>query len=647
MARRYLVTLLLLVACALPAAAQSRKGELRGVWMGGGYDRDWPAIMKSLKDNGFNAVFANPYMLGTAFYPSKVLPVAPGAKPGRDELAEAVKAARKHGIELHVEWDNWWLEPVPEEVRKQYETEGRVMRDAGGKPVRDAPHDGQMVDWLCPSHPANRKLEKDAMLELVRKYDIAGIQLGYQRFLGPTDCYCDRCKAQFQKDTKLTVESWPAEAVSGGKYAQEYQRWQQGLLTSLEKEISEEAHRIKPGMCVSRAAQPWTDAGRHQVPQDWPEGVEKGWLDFICWMNYGTDTMQVASQTRADVDLTEGTIPIYSGLGAFLRADAGQLREQVKVAREGGADGFVVFALDAGELDKCLPALHASVTSADPDPMPHWGPPSTVSITGPAVLAPSADRKVRAAGALTVDLKLGNPPPEANAAAEEGAAQAAAVLRQTTQGRQPVGGLDPSATGTGMADETYRLSGRVVAETPSGDVLAVLGAFTADWQYVKKLNMTAPAGPFRLAVYGTEQVGESAREFVVRSELFTGVEVKPVGEAPKGEAAHEKIAGLFAQFLKSVPPEDLRDLDATVLLRVEGDGGGEWWVRAKEGKCESGEGATKDPNLTIAASAQDVLAIARGEADPYALWSAGRLSASGDVALLTRLLPLLWRSGGS
>ena len=647
MVRRYLMTLLLLAACALPASAQSRKGELRGVTMGSGYSRDWPAIMKSLKDNGFNAIFLNLCDGGAAHYPSKVLPVAPGAKPGRDELAEAVRAAKQYRIELHMWRTNWTWRRVPEEILKQYEAEGRLMRNAEGKLIRDEPDASVKQDWPCPSHPTNRKLEKDAMLELVRKYDIAGMQFDFLGEPAPTYCYCDHCRTQFQKDAKITVESWPAEVVSGGKYGEEYERWRQGLQTSLVKEISEEAHRIKSGIAVSLVARPEVGPECSQVLQDWPEWVKQGWLDFICCMNYGTDRARVEGQVKADVDLVRGAIPVYAGLGPLPLKDVGELIAQVKEVREAGADGFVAADFFTGSLDKWLPSLHASVTSADPDPMPHWGPPATVSITGLAMLAPSADRKARAGGTLTVDLKLGNPVPEADAAAEEGAAQAAAILRQTTGGRQPVGSPEPSATGTGMADETHRLSGRVVAESPSGDVLAVLGAFTADWQYVKKLALIAPAGPFRIAVYGTEQVGESAREFVVRSELFTGVEAKQVGETPQGEALHDQIAGLLAQFLKGVPPEDLRDLDATVLLRVDGDGGGEWWVRAKEGTCESGEGAAKDPNLTIAASAQDVLAIARGEVDAYALWTTGRLSASGDVALLKRLIPLLWRGGGS
>jgi len=647
MVRRHVLALLLVMASAGTAAGQSRTGELRGVWMGSGYDRDWPAIMQSLKNGGFNAIFPNLCTGGAALYPSKVLPVAEGAKPGRDELAEAAKAARQYGIELHVWRINWMLERVPEEVLKRYEAEGRLMRNVEGQLVRDDPNDSLRMDWLCPSHPANRKLEKDTMLELVRRYDIAGIHFDYMRFPGPTYCYCHHCRGQFEKDTGKKLEHWPADCVGEGEHAKEYERWRQGLQTSLVKEISQAAHALKPDLSVSLAAWPEVEVARHHVLQDWPEWVKQGALDFICFMNYATDTAAVASQLKSGLDVVQGALPVYSGLGAFLLKDASDLIAQVKVVRETGADGFVAFAYYSGDLDQWLPALRATVTASDPDPMPHWGPPSVLKITGPAVLLPAAAREVAAGRSLTIELNLGMPPPSPNAVADEGAMQAASILRRATEARSPVGGPELSEGGSGVADDTYRLSGRVVVETPSGDALAVLGAFTADWQYERKLPLAAPSGPFRIAIYGTERLGESRRDFVIRSLLLTGVEAKEAGPPPQADATHPRITTLLAGFLKTVKPEDIAGLDAAVLLRVDGDGGGDWWVRAKDGKCESGEGETAGPDLAITISVADLLALSRGEADPYELWSSGRLSATGDMVLVKRLLPLLWRERGA
>lgn len=644
MVRPHILLLLLLVACASPACAQSRRGELRGVWMGGGYDRDWPAIMQSLKDNGCNAIFPSMGTGGAALYPSKVLPVAPGAQPGRDELAEAVKAARRYGIELHVGRTGWALERVPEEVRKRYEAEGRLMRNLEGKLVRDDPREGPQTDWLCPSHPDNRKLEKDAVLEVVRRYDVAGIQLDYTRFPGVSCCYCDHCRAQFEKDTGARVEAWPGDCAGEGKRAQEYARWRQGLQTSLVKEISEEAHRIKPGIFISVAVR---EGKPGSGGPDWPEWVKQGGLDFICFANFGTSAAEVARQVREELGMVGSAIPVYPGLGAFLLKDSAELIDQIKAVREEGADGFVGFAFDRGELSRWLPALGASVASSEPNPMPHWGPPAILSITGPAVLTPEAERKVRAGGKLTADLNLGVPRPAANAVADEGAMQAASILQRASESRQPVGSMEPTEAGTGMGDDTYRLTGRIVLETPEGDPRAVLGAFTAEWQYLKQLTFTVPEGPFRLAVYGTEQLGESQREFVFRSLLLTGVEVRESEGRLPTEGKQEGITQLIADFLQGVRAEELAGLEATVLLRVEGEGGGNWWVRAKEGKCESGLGAIDRPDLTIAVSEQDFFALARGEADPYELWQSGRLSATGDRTLLTRLIPLLWREGGA
>ena len=633
--------------CALsaPVWAQSRKGELRGAWMGEGYGRDWPAIMKALKDNGFNALFPNMCTGGAAFYPSKVLPVAPGARPGRDEMAEAVKAAKQYGIELHVWRINWVLFHCPPVVLARYEKEGRLMRNAEGKLAREDPtiSSGFMVDWLCPSHPANRKLEKEAMLELVRNYDIAGIQFDYMRYPRADYCYCDHCRAEFEKSLGKQVEQWPQDVLEGGPYAERYADWRRGLETFLVTEISQEAHRIKPGIFVSLAAWPDASAARNSVLQDWRAWVQAGALDFICFMDYTLRAEELTKLLISQRQLIHGQIPVYAGLGSFLMKEPETLIDQIQLARSEGADGFLAFAYYTGDLDKWLPKLRETVTAADPNPMPHGGPPAVFAFSGPAAAKPATGEKVLAGERLAVEITIGTPPSETTKEEPGGEYEAASVLRSATETRRPTTSYEPGPEAIGSLEEAPRLSGRVVVETPSGDVLASLGVFDSDLGIKRTLTFLVPEGRCRIAAYGEESFEGQQRDFVVRGPLLIGVKAEEMAgaEAPAQHSVQAQVEALFAGVVTQLNAADLSALTGSLQVKLTGEGGGDWWLRIGEGKAQWGRGVVETPTSTETLSAKDALALGRGEAEPSELWDSGRLTVTGDLAFAQRIADLL------
>ena len=174
-----------------------------------------------------------------------------------------------------------------------------------------------------------------------------------------------------------------------------------------------------------------------------------------------------------------------------------------------------------------------------------------------------------------------------------------------------------------------------MVETPSGVALLTLGAFDTDASLERTLGFVCPEGPFRVAVYGATRTGAGERQqFVVRSPLFRGVADE---EELQAGAVREALDRLCAEACERPEVQKLDRAAATLQIRATGPGGGEWWVRLREGECESGEGSLDDPDLTFVASAEDFLAIARGESDPRALWEMGRLQASGDSRLLREL----------
>jgi uncharacterized lipoprotein YddW (UPF0748 family) len=644
--RALLLILAAMGVAAAPAAAQSRRGEMRGAWIGPGYGQDWPAIMQSLKENGFNALLPEVGTDGAAWYPSKVLPQAQGATAGRDELAEAVKAAQQYGLELHASRRSWTTEGVPKDVLAKWEADGRLMRDAGGKLLRDDPAHPQHIDWLCPSNPENRKLEKDAALELVRRYDIAGLQLDSLQFPGADYCYCEHCRAQFQKDTAVKVEQWPADVLPDGKYGKQYEKWRQNLQTSLLYDISREAHRLKPGLAISVAVSSTADTARHSLYQDWPAWAKSGALDFIAFQVYSNNSDQVAEWLRADEEAVGVAIPMYAGLSASALRNAAMLAQQIRVVRQAGADGFIVSAYDRGDLGAWLPVLHATVAAAAADPMPHWSPPAAFKLSGPAALPSLTGQEVLAGAQLTASIKLGLAP-AADIFDDEGSEQVTSVLRRATDERRPV--TTPQVVPANpMGDEGYRLSGRMVMEDADGTPLAMLGGFDGNRQYQGAVTFTVPRGPFRIAIYGSEKPEGRGqpKEFVARGPLLVGVaEAKPAPQSEAPDGTYSRLAQVFAAAPKRADSKELAGITALVCVRATGEGGGDWWLRLDDGTCTCGEGAAENPDLVISGTAQDLLAVANRQADARELWTAGRLTATGDYALAKRLLEVLEAGG--
>jgi len=631
--RPLIFTILLVLCLSLPALAQSRRGELRGVWIESGWDRDWPQIIQSLADNGFNALFVNVSTGDVAFYPSTVLARAQGGSPGGDELAAAASAALQHNLELHVWRINLALLSSSGESIQELEAAGRLQRNHLGQLGRDDPEVG--VDWLCPSHPENRRLEREAAVELVRDYDIAGLHLDYLRFPNRNYCFCDRCKARFQRETSVHVQAWPDDVLPGGPYADRWQAWRRALLTDLAEEISDEVRRAKPDAFVSLAAWPDLDAARDDVAQEWPAWVSAGLLDFVCPMDYSRDREEVSRLLSAQLGATRGAVPVYAGLGAYRLDSASALIDQIDVSREAGADGFVVFSYSSAALADWLPQLSATVTASPPAPMPHHSPPARIDLAGPAVAPPASESRVIAGAELQIHLSIGGPSSVLSEEdTSEGAAQAASILRRATDARAPVTSYDSSPGLPSGFGEEERISGRVVVETPTGLARATLSAFDSDLPVTRDLQLLAPQGPFRVAVYGSLSLaGGERHNFVVRSPLLTGMT-----EEEMPEDTHAALDRIWSGICSWPEIQWLVDRDTSVQIEATGPRAGLWWLRTAGGRCESGAGAVENPDLTFQASAEDLLALLRGEADMRVLWDTGRLTVSGDLALLQSLM---------
>lgn len=334
----------------------AREGEFRAGWCHSGYGvrgLTWDETIKRLKDNGFNAIVVNSLWAGLADYPSALLPVDERVATEGDQIALAVAAGKKYGVQVHVWKVNWNLANAPREFVDRLRAEGRLQRT----------RDGQETLWLCPSDPRNFALERDSMLEVVRNYNVDGIHFDYIRYENRDNCYCDGCRQRFEQQHGVRVLNWPQDVIEGGPYFDAYQQFRRDNITRLVKTVSEEAHRIKPWVKVSAAVfSDWPQC-REEVGQDWGTWVQQGYLDFVCPMDYTDSDAEFRARVQVQRDAVGGRIPLYPGVGASAPGlSLGQVIDQIRIAREEGADGFIIFEYQGGVAADYVPSLGKGVT---------------------------------------------------------------------------------------------------------------------------------------------------------------------------------------------------------------------------------------------------------------------------------------------
>ena len=147
------------------------------------------------------------------------------------------------------------------------------------------------------------------------------------------------------------MADWPDDCITGSRREQ-WIEYRCSRISALVERISTRIRRLAPDVRISAAVfRDWPRC-RETVGQDWVKWCEKGWLDFVCPMNYTLDAKLFAE--RAEIHraaLSEGFpvvqgIGIASGNGKMNRSE--ELAVQIALARRCGAAGFLGFCYQPG-----------------------------------------------------------------------------------------------------------------------------------------------------------------------------------------------------------------------------------------------------------------------------------------------------------
>jgi uncharacterized lipoprotein YddW (UPF0748 family) len=328
--------------------------EVRGAWCHRGYGiagLSWEQTARQMAACGLNALFVNVATGGQADYPSSVLAASPTYRDRGDQMRACLKACTPRGIQVHA----WKLcfnlgENAAPEIVTRFRRQGRLQRTDDGAPR----------EWLCPSHPDNRLLEARAAAELVSRYpDLAGVHLDFIRFPGSDTCYCDICRQGFEKTLGRAVSGWPKAVAGSGPLASAWGDYRRQVISETVRRVAEAVRQARPGARISAAVfSNWLSA-RDSVAQDWVNWARKGYVDFVCPMNYHQEAEAQKGDVLRQLAWLRGTgIEVYPGIGvSTARLDAIEVIRQINVTRAGPTGGFLLFELNRREAQDVLPAL--------------------------------------------------------------------------------------------------------------------------------------------------------------------------------------------------------------------------------------------------------------------------------------------------
>ncbi len=347
---------LLLAYCS---AQKPRKGEHRAWWCHSAFGVNglsWDEAVSNLAAHGFTAVLPNMLWGGVAFYESSVLPVSPAVRERGDQIAACVAACRKYGVQCHVWKVNWNMaHNAPRPFAERMRSEGRTQVGYDGAPD---------PEWLCPSHPANQRLEIDAMVEVATNYDVDGIHFDYIRYPDAAHCFCAGCRERFEAALGAKVNTWPADTRKDPAIRQRWLDFRRTNITAVVAGVHEAVRKAKPGVKISAAVFPNWPSDRNGIGQDWKLWCDRGYLDFVCPMDYTPSAVQFEAWVKRQREWA-GRVPCYPGIGlsTWDELDIARLVEMVKITRRLDTGGFTVFNYNTGEAGRIVPLCGRGLTA--------------------------------------------------------------------------------------------------------------------------------------------------------------------------------------------------------------------------------------------------------------------------------------------
>lgn len=133
---------------------------------------------------------------------------------------------------------------------------------------------------ICPTHPGYRIYRMATFRTVLKEFDIDGIWLDYHHSHAsweqaepnmPDTCFCDRCLAQFQRDTKISLPDTSTAEKSKlllETHKQQWVAWRCAVFTDWVREFREIVNEVRPQALLGTFHCPWSDTDNNHALRD-------------------------------------------------------------------------------------------------------------------------------------------------------------------------------------------------------------------------------------------------------------------------------------------------------------------------------------------------------------------------------------------
>ncbi len=375
------------------AAEEQASAEYRMTWiltLEGELTSTAAGIKKAVdacRESNINAIIPVVRRRGRTYYKSNIEPFYnpdPEHPLTFDPLEEFIKNAHdtsggKYRIEVHA-----WVVVAPVWLEEQSPPAGHVLLEHPRWMTLHHDYEkakNQKQSWLDFGVPAVEEYMAGLCAELVKKYDIDGLNLDYIRYRQGGYGYNPVAVQRFQERYNRTARPAPDD--------KEWNEWRREQVTNLLKRIYVATKKIDPTLKVSACTITWgsieqgfTNTRAYMdCSQDWVSWMEHDLLDINIPMNYKKESDPSLKKSYREwmqfmVEHEDGGLSV-SGMGSYLNTIEGAIA-QIQAARALDADGTAIFRLAVNNNeDKPWQALLTKLENtiySSPAPIPECVP---------------------------------------------------------------------------------------------------------------------------------------------------------------------------------------------------------------------------------------------------------------------------------
>jgi uncharacterized lipoprotein YddW (UPF0748 family) len=322
--------------------------ELRGVWLTNIdsnvlFARDrLQNSLQSLKNLNFNTVYPTVWNWGWTLYPSKVaqkvtgrsLDPAPGLQ-GRDILKEIVTVGHQKNLTVIPWFEFGFMAPADSQLAKN-RPQWLTSRRDGSKIWKEG---AENRVWLNPFHPEVQQFIQDLVVEIVKNYDIDGIQFDDHFGLPSELGYDAYTVALYKKEHR-------GQAPSTNFQDAEWVRWRANKITDYMKRVFQAIKATKKNCLVSVAPNP-QDFSYKSFLADWQTWERNGLIEELVIQIYRDDLNAFVKELECpEVKAAQSHIPVSIGIMTGLKAkpiSIQQIQTQIQKVRERNFAGVSFF----------------------------------------------------------------------------------------------------------------------------------------------------------------------------------------------------------------------------------------------------------------------------------------------------------------